>query len=106
MDLTTDDQQAGWFALTRLLDVARRDTGQSRRVADFLLAWHNAGENGGWDPTDLWNVDAAIADDMLAVVRLIRDSHCYPDGLGLDAEISTVWRLWLGGKTSAAPEPR
>jgi hypothetical protein len=48
-------------------------------VADFLLAWHNAAENGGWDPTDLWNVDAAIADDMLAVVRFIRESHSYPD---------------------------
>ena len=35
--------------------------GQARRVADFLLAWHNAPENGGWDPTDLWNVDDAIA---------------------------------------------
>jgi hypothetical protein len=36
--------------------IAKRDTGQSRRVANFLLAWHNPEENGGWDPTDLWNV--------------------------------------------------
>src|SRR5207249_173142 len=64
MDLTTKDQQDGWNALDRLLRVARKDTGQARRVASFLLAWHNAEENGGWDPTDLWNVDAAIADDM------------------------------------------
>jgi ParB family transcriptional regulator, chromosome partitioning protein len=106
LDLTTKDQQEGWLALARLLQIARQDTGQSRRVADFLLAWHNAGENGGWDPTDLWNVDAAIADDMLAVVRLIRDSHAYPDGLGLDDEIATVWRLWRGGKPAATPEPR
>ena len=27
-----------------LLDIAHRDTGQSRRVAGFLLAWHNAEE--------------------------------------------------------------
>ena len=46
--------------------IAKRDTGQSRRVANFLLAWHNAEENGGWDPTDLWGVDTAIAEDMLA----------------------------------------
>jgi ParB family chromosome partitioning protein len=52
-------------ALAQLLAVARRDTGQSRRVADFLLAWHNAQENGGWDPADLWAVDAKIADEML-----------------------------------------
>lgn len=28
-------------AIGRLLEVARADTGQSRRVADFLLAWWN-----------------------------------------------------------------
>ena len=54
MDLTTPDQQAAWLVLERLLRIARRDTGQSRRVADFLLAWHNAEENGGW------SVDTAI----------------------------------------------
>jgi hypothetical protein len=43
-----------------LLAIARHDAGQARRVADFLLAWHNAGENGGWDPTDLRRVDDAI----------------------------------------------
>jgi hypothetical protein len=31
-------------ALERLIDIAHRDTGQSRRVADFLLPWWNAGE--------------------------------------------------------------
>jgi hypothetical protein len=98
LDLTTQDQQAGWLALERLLQVARRDTGQARRVANFLLAWHNAEENGGWDPVDLWNVDAAIAGDMLTVVRLIRDSHRYPDALGFGEEIAAVWRLWRGGR--------
>lgn len=42
---------------------AKRDTGQSQRVANFLLAWQNAEENGPWDPTDLWNVDTAVAED-------------------------------------------
>jgi hypothetical protein len=49
LDLTTKDQQDGWNALERLLRIARQDTGQARRVANFLLAWHNAEENGGWD---------------------------------------------------------
>jgi hypothetical protein len=53
-------------ALRRLFSIALRDTGQSRRVANFLLAWYNAEENGGWDPVDLWSVDAEIAEDMLA----------------------------------------
>ena len=60
-----DQTIAGLEALTRLIEIAQKDTGQSRRVADFLLAWHNAAENGGWDVTDLWNVDQSIADDML-----------------------------------------
>lgn len=33
-------------ALERLITIAQRDTGQSRRVADFLLAWWNAGQCG------------------------------------------------------------
>jgi hypothetical protein len=98
MDLTSKDQQDSWNALERLLRIGRKDTGQARRVASFLLAWHNAEENGGWDPTDLWNVDVAIADDMLTVVRLIRDSHSYPDALGLGDEIAAVWRAWRGGQ--------
>jgi len=104
MDLTTKDQQDGWNALERLLRIGRKDTGQARRVANFLLAWHNAEENGGWDPTDLWNVDAAIADDMLTVVRLIRDSHRYPDALGFADEIAAVWRYWRGGQAPTEPE--
>ena len=104
MDLTTENQQAAWLALERLLRIARQDTGQARRVADFLLAWHNAEENGGWDPVDLWSVDAAIADDMLTVLRLVRESHRYPDDLGFRDEIAAVWRLWRGGRGTAKPE--
>jgi hypothetical protein len=37
-------------ALARLISIASRDTGHARRVANFLLAWHNAEKNGGWDP--------------------------------------------------------
>ncbi len=67
-----DQTIAGLEALTRLIEIAQKDTGQSRRVADFLLAWHNAAENGGWDVTDLWNVDQSIADDMFTILHLIR----------------------------------
>jgi len=44
-----DQPIVGLEALARLIEIAQKDTGQSRRVADFLLAWHNAAENGGWD---------------------------------------------------------
>lgn len=48
------------FALEKLLNVAHEDTGQGRRVANFLLAWWNAEVHGGFDITDLANVDPHI----------------------------------------------
>jgi ParB family chromosome partitioning protein len=85
---------AGLEALARLIEIAERDTGQSRRVANFLLAWHNAEENGGWDITDLWNVDPSIADDMFAVLQLIRAERRYPDDQGFKDELQRIWQRW------------
>ncbi|MGH9611381.1 MAG: DUF7673 family protein [Bryobacteraceae bacterium] len=88
-------------ALTRLCAAARRDTGQSRRVADFLLAWHNTPENGGWDPTDLWNVDAPIAADILTIVAAIRaQPGKYPADVGFEPEIQQIWWLWRASQGS------
>jgi hypothetical protein len=76
-----------------------------RRGADFLLAWHNAAENGGWDPVDIWNVDDAIAEDMLTVMHLVKESRRYPGDLGFEEEIQTVWRMWRRNRTDP-PQPR
>src|SRR5712691_8206348 len=95
------DQREAYEAAGRLLMVASQDTGQARRVADFLLAWHNAGENGGWDPVDFWNVDDDIADDILMVLGLIRTSHRYPGDMGFRKEIEVVWEIWRSGRVSA-----
>jgi ParB family chromosome partitioning protein len=84
----------GVAGLGRLIRIALRDTGQSRRVADFLMAWHHARENGGWDPTDLWSIDSAIAEDILAAINLLRDVHRYPGDLGFQREIQQIWELW------------
>jgi hypothetical protein len=65
-------------------------------VANFLLAWYNAAEYGGWDPTDLWNVDRKIGADMLIVLELINVRNFYPDGFGFEKDIQNVWRLWRG----------
>jgi hypothetical protein len=89
----TDKERA---AIARLLDIARTGTGQSRRVANFLLAWHNAEENGGWDPTDLWGMDDQIVLDIVAVIGLIRRIHAYPGDLGFKVEIEGVWECWRG----------
>lgn len=80
-------------AIERLFAIAKHDTGQSRRVANFLLAWWNANRDGGFDLTDLWNVDAEIADDMVTVFRMVAHTRCYPDSLGYDfSELVTLWR--------------
>jgi hypothetical protein len=88
------NRQALLPSVARLMRIAMGDTGQCRRVADFLLAWHNAKENGGWDPTDLWNVDATIADDILTALRLLRMESRYPGDLGFQREIDRIWELW------------
>src|SRR4051812_39581255 len=54
-------------ALRRLIEHAKRDTGQSRRVADFLLAWWNPGQCGGFDFTAMWGCDEEIVEDMIVV---------------------------------------
>jgi hypothetical protein len=69
-------------ALERLISIAQSDTGQSRRVANFLLAWWNASRDGGFDLTDLWHVDKAIADDMILVFTLVAQRPSYADAYG------------------------
>lgn len=83
-------------AVARLLEIARRDTHQSRHVADFLLAWDNAGENGGWHPTDLWTVDAEIAKDIVTCIQSISVLHAYPDELGFRQEFQALRMRWRG----------
>src|SRR5215831_20386449 len=80
-------REAWLHSIARLMRIAMGDTGQCRRVADFLLAWHNAQENGGWDPTDLWNVDARIADDILTALHLLRVENRYPGDFGFQKQI-------------------
>ena len=88
-------------ALGRLCACARGDSGQARRAANFLLAWHNAEENGGWDPADLWQVDQEIALDMLAVLEMAQAIRRYPGDLGFAPEIEAIWRRWRA--PAAAP---
>jgi hypothetical protein len=86
--------------IRRLLVVATGDTGQSAKVADFLLAWWNPAENGRWNMLDLWAVDRAIGADMVTVLGFIAQVHRYPDGLGFKVEFEALWERWRGGKVS------
>ncbi|NPD70350.1 hypothetical protein HN018_28190 (plasmid) [Lichenicola cladoniae] len=81
-------------AIRRLLDLARGNTHQCRYAANFLLAWWNAGDCGGWDLTDLWAVDDTIAHDMLAVAAFIAANHEYPTSYGLGAEFEALVVQW------------
>ena len=81
-------------AILRLLEVAQRDTGQSRRCANFLLAWWNAEFNGGFDLTDSWSCDLQIRKDMLTVFHYILVHNDYPTEFGLCDDFEALVRLW------------
>ena len=81
-------------ALERLIRIARGDTGQSRRVADFLLAWWNSGACGSFDLTNLWGVDTTIATDMVKVFAYIAVTNRYPDTLGYAKELEAIVHEW------------
>ena len=81
-------------ALERLVEIAQRDTGQSRIVANFLLAWWNAQECGGFDLTDAWAVDTSVAVDMLRVFALIAQRRQYPDAMGYRRQFEAIVRAW------------
>lgn len=88
------DNSALVQALGRLVKIAKGDTGQSKTVANFLLAWWNAGSCGGFDFTDFWAVDTAIAHDMLAVTLLLATNHNYPDHFGHRADFERMVADW------------
>ncbi len=89
----TEDERA---ALDRLVDVARGVTGQSRKVADFLLAWWDAETCGGFDPRTLWGVDRSIAEDMVTVFAMIGRVESGPDTLGYGAVFEAFVKHWRG----------
>lgn len=83
------------FALEKLLNFAHEDTGQGRRVANFILAWWNAEVHGGFDLTDLDNVDPHIAEDMVIIFTWLarQDELIYPDDYRQEIEkIISHWR--------------
>ena len=81
-------------SLGRLIEHAKRGTGQSRRVADFLLAWWNPGQCGGFDLTAMWGCDQEIVEDMIVLFAFIGRNNRYPDSLGFEADFVTIIREW------------
>lgn len=78
-------------AIGRLLEIARSDTGQSQRVADFLLAWWNGDDLGHFPILHLCNCDAILGEDMLVILAyLAQESTTYPSAWGYDAEMRAL----------------
>lgn len=85
----------GEEALRRLLPVAKGDTGQSRRIARFLLGLYN-GDRFRFDLTDLRGLDREVFDDCLTVLRMDhspeKEVHRYFDNGGdLFEQLATDW---------------
>jgi len=96
----------GGGAFERLLNVAHSDTGQSRRVASFLLAWWNAEVLGGFDMADLFGVDSTIAADMATVFTWLaaQDDATYPTEYRVEIEqVIAEWRpdVWAKARGSS-----
>jgi hypothetical protein len=70
-------------AIGRLIDIARSNTCQSARVADFLLTWWNGDDNGHLPLLHLCNCDAVISEDMVTIrAHLAQEPTVYPAAWG------------------------
>lgn len=93
-------------AFERLLAIARSDTGQSRRVANFILAWWNADSLGGFDLADIFAVDRDIGRDMATIVIGLAGFSVayYPEAYRNDIEqLIRLWRpeVWAHSAATA-----
>ncbi len=93
-------------ALIRLFELARHDTGQSRIAADFLLAWWNADDHGGFDIAHLFSLDGAIARDIATVVTHVSrcSSAVYADAFGHQEKMLELIARWRPGALVGTPE--
>lgn len=91
-----DATSRGADAFARLLMLAEAgDSGQIRRVADFVGATYN-GRRYRFDPFDLRAVDVGISDDMLCCLDALRWGcadlyRLIPDG---EPRVRAVLRQW------------
>lgn len=82
------------LALERLIQIAKRDTGQGRRVANFLLSWWNVSACGGWAVTEIWHLSSDIVDDIFVVLAFMSEGFCYPDSLGYHDDFQEILKQW------------
>ncbi len=87
------DYDSARAALTRLIPIAMSDTGQARRVANFLMAWWNGPDLGHFEIADLFGLDVAIANDITSVIGFLGQNDrgaVYIDSLGFAEEMQDI----------------
>lgn len=96
MQTLSYDHAAAAAALDRLIAVARSDTDQSRRVADFLLAWWNDGDNGAFPISHMFGVDREIGFDIATIVAFLaaHPGAIYADQFGRRDDMTELVELW------------
>lgn len=81
-------------ALDRLITVAKADTGQSRRIAAFLLSWWD-GPLGGAPIMDIAEVDRPLREDMLIIIAYLAEHGVtYAYAWNRRADMETLIDLW------------
>lgn len=101
----THAEQPPVAALDRLFALAKSDTGQSARVANFLLAWWNGTDLGHFPIADLFGLDRSVADDITSVVRYLgrHPGAVYADSLGYRGDVMDLLHRWrdIGSEDAA-----
>lgn len=101
--LNIDDQSADQ-AIRRLIAIALSNTGQSRRVANFLLAWWNGADWGHFDISDIFALDQAIGVDIATIIGYLATypGAIYPDAFGQRDAMVRLIELWRSDVDASA----
>lgn len=81
--LTRNSARVTLEAIARIVDRATDTTFDGaieRKLArSFLLAWWNAKKHGGWDPTNLGEMDADSRYDVIIALQYIASGGLHPE---------------------------
>ena len=78
-----------------LLPVAKRETGQFVRTANFLSAWWNGSVNGHFDIVDIAAVDRELGDAMaIIILYLAQSGTAYADQWVRTQDIEELIDQW------------
>ena len=81
-------------AIDRLFTKAMWDSGQARKVAQFLLSWGNEPVHGGFDLAYIRSLDTEISDDMWTLTEYLYASRFkYPIDIGFEDRFVALVRL-------------